>query len=132
MLFRSGSLSPRTLWTNAVLFLLIAYYLHHMYIAAAPAFHGSFFALARLAPFLFVLPAVWGVSRGMRQVQLGLGPALFLAAAITVLTAAAWYNNALWVLNWLLLCPAWFLVATAASSETNGGREAQQADRTSL
>src|ERR1700751_3107739 len=70
--FAIGSLSPRTLWINAALFLLLAQFLHHMYIVAAPVqtmhgavagtfpFHGSFPSLAPLAPFLFVLPAVWG------------------------------------------------------------------------
>jgi hypothetical protein len=49
----------------------------------------------------------------MRTVQLRLPSAVLLAAAITLLTASAWINNALWIFNWLLLCPAWYLVATA-------------------
>lgn len=127
-----GSLSPRTLWTNAVLFLLLVQYMHHMYVVAAPGFHGSFFAVARLAPFLFVLPAFWGVRRSILEVRLRRGPAFLLAVAITVLTAAAWFNNALWVLNWLLLCPAWYLVATARSSETDGTTSVRQSERTSV
>ena len=142
--FAIGSLSPRTLWTSAALFLLLAQYLHRMYIVAAPVeamhgavaggfpFHGSFPALAPLAPFLFVLPAVWGVRQGMRKVQLQLIPALLLAATITLLTASAWINNALWVFNWLLLCPALYLVATARRSETNRSRQIQRSERTSL
>jgi hypothetical protein len=142
--FAIGSLSPRTLWTNAALFLLLAYYLHHMYIVAAPVeamhgavaggfpFHGSLLSLAPLAPFLFVLPAVWGVRQGMREVQLRLIPALLLAATITVLMASAWINNALWVYNWQLLCPALYLAATASRSETNRSRQVQRPERTSL
>ncbi|HEV3149525.1 MAG TPA: hypothetical protein VGY94_01155 [Acidobacteriaceae bacterium] len=129
--FAIGSLSPRTLWTNAVLFLLLAQYLHHMYIVAAPIptmhgavaggfpFYGSSLTLAPLAPFLFVLPAIWGVRRGMRTVQLRLPSALLLAAAITLLTASAWINNALWVFNWLLLGPAFCLLATARRSRSH-------------
>ena len=135
--FAIGSLSPRTLWTSAALFLLLAQFLNHMYIVAAPVHSAvpgvfpSFFALARLAPFLFVVPAFWGVSRGKREVRLRRGPALFLAATITILTAAAWFNNALWVLNWLLLCPAWFLMATARSSETGRATKVRQSERSS-
>jgi hypothetical protein len=142
--FAIGSLSPRTLWTSAALFLLLAQYLHHMYIVAAPVapmhgaaagafpFHGSFFALARLAPFLFVLPAVVGVRGGMRTVQLRLPSAVLLAAAITLLTASAWINNALWIFNWLLLCPALYLVATSRRSESNRSRPVQCSEETSL
>ncbi len=126
--FAIGSLSPRTLWTNAALFLLLAHNLQHMSIVAAPveAMHGavaggfpfrsSFLPLVQLAPFLFVLPAVWGVRRGMRAVQLRRSPALLLAVTITILMTAAWTSSALWIFNWLLLCPAWFLVATARNS----------------
>ena len=141
--FAIGSLSPRTLWTSAALFLLLAQYLHHMYIVAAPVamhgaaagafpFHGSFFALAWLAPFLFVLPAVLGVRGGMRRVQLRLPSAVLLAAAITFLTASAWINNALWIFNWLLLCPALYLVATARRSESNRSSPVQRSEEASL
>lgn len=119
---RRMAISTRTRWTNAALFVLLAQYFHRMYIVAAPveamrgavagafSFHGPFLALAWLAPFLFVLPAVWGARRGMRAVQLRRGPALLLAVTITILMAAAWTNNALWVFNWLLLCPTLYLV----------------------
>ena len=142
--FAIGSLSPRTLWTSAALFLLLAQYLNHMYIVAAPAeamhgaaagafpFHSSFFMLARLAPFLFVLPAVLGVRRGMRTVQLRLPSAVLLAAAITLLTASAWINNALWVFNWLLLCPAWYLVAAARRGARDERSRLQRPVGTSL
>lgn len=139
--FAIGSLSPRTLWTSAALFLLLAQYLHHMYIVAAPVeamhgalagsfpFHGSFLPLARLAPFLFVVPAVWGVRRGMRVVQLRRGPALLLALTIAILMTAAWINNALWVVNWLLICPAWYLVATARKPDNDWNRSGSSLQR---
>lgn len=142
--FAIGSLSPRTLWTNVALFLLLAHYLHHMYIVAAPVeamhgavaggfpFHGSLLSLAPLAPFLFVLPAVWGVRQGLHTIRLRMAPALLLAVVITLLAASAWINNALWVFNWLLVCPALYLVSTARRSETNRSRQVQRSERTSL
>ena len=129
--FAIGSLSPRTLWTNAVLFLLLAQYLHHMYIVAAPIptmhgavaggfpFYGSSLTLAPLAPFLFVLPAIWGVRQGVRTLRLNLGPAGLLAASMALLMLAAWTSNALWVFNWLLLGPAFCLLATARRSRSH-------------
>jgi hypothetical protein len=129
--FAIGSLSPRTLWTSAALFLLLAQYLHHMYIVAAPIapmhgaaagafpFHGSFFALARLAPFLFLLPAIWGVRQGVRTLQLNFGPAGLLAATMAVLMLAAWTSNALWIFNWLLLGPGLYLLATSRRSRSH-------------
>ena len=129
--FAIGSLSPRTLWTSAALFLLLALYLHHLYIEAEPVgairgataggflFHGSIVALARLAPFLFLLPAIWGVRQGMRTLRLNFGTAGLLAAAMAVLMLAAWTSNALWIFNWLLLGPALFLLATACDSRTH-------------
>ncbi|HEX6494755.1 MAG TPA: hypothetical protein VF018_04690 [Acidobacteriaceae bacterium] len=65
---------------------------------------------------LFVAPAIWGVLQGKRTRRLSLPIALLLASTMTVLTAAAWLNGALWIFNWLLICPAWFLVATARRS----------------
>jgi len=123
--FAIGSLSPRTLGTNAALFLLLAQYLHHMYIVAAPAeamhgaLHVSFYALARLAPFLFVLPAVWGVSHGVRTLRLNFGVAGLLAATMALLMLAAWTSRALWVFNWLLLVPALYLLATSRRSRSH-------------
>jgi hypothetical protein len=124
--FTLGSLSPRTLWLNATLGLFLAlYFADHFR-------HFGSESLASLSPFLFLVAAIWGVRQGVCTVRLRRIPAFLLAATITVLMAAAWTSSALWIFNWLLLCPAWFLVATAGSSETSRGRKLQQPDRMSL
>jgi hypothetical protein len=120
--FALASLSPRTLWLNAALCCLLALNSHELRHVSVSIF----------APFLFLVPALWGIRQGVRTVRLRLTPALLLAAVITVLTASAWINNALWVFNWLLLCPALYLVATARWSEAGRNRKLQQLQRTSL
>ncbi|MDQ1454017.1 MAG: hypothetical protein QOK38_3883 [Acidobacteriaceae bacterium] len=110
--FTLGSLSPRTLWLNATLGLFLAlYFANHFR-------HFGSASIANLSPFLFLVPAIWGVRQGVRTVRLRRGLAFLLAATITVLMISAWTNSALWVLNWLLLCPAWYLVATARRSDS--------------
>jgi hypothetical protein len=109
--FTLGSLSPKTLWLNAGLFVLLAFH------NGPHFFIGS---VSRFAPFLFLLPAVWGIRQGMRTVRLRRTTAFLLAATITVLASSAWINDALWIFNWLLICPAWYLVATAGSSSGTG------------
>jgi hypothetical protein len=103
--FALGSLSPRTLWWNAAPCSLLAV----DSIVCSPPMG----ALLKLSLFLFLLPAILGVRHGVRAVRLNLGPAFLLAVTITVLMISAWTNSALWIFNWLLICPAWFLVATA-------------------
>jgi len=101
--FTLGSLSPRTLWLNATLGVFLAlYFANHFR-------HFGIESLANFSSFLFVIPAIWGVRQGMRTVRLRLAPAFLLAATITVLMIAAWNSSALWIFNWLLICPAWFL-----------------------
>ena len=105
--FILGSLSPKTLWLNAALcFLMVLTCDDHL----------RTMTLSRVAPFLFLVPAIWGVYQGVRTVRLKRTTAFLLAATITVLMIAAWTNSALWIVNWLLLCPAWFLVAMARGS----------------
>jgi hypothetical protein len=68
----------------------------------------------------------------MRTVRLRRGHAFLLAAAITMLTTAAWIDNALWVLNWFLLFPAWYLVVTARRGARDESRRVQRPVGTSL
>jgi hypothetical protein len=105
--FTLGSLSPRTLWLNAALCCLVAIY---------SADHFRIYGLSEFSPFLFLVPAIWGVRQGMHTIRLRLTPALFLTVTMTVLMISAWTSNALWIFNWLLLSPALFLVATARRS----------------
>jgi hypothetical protein len=121
--FAVGSLSPRTLCSTIAVSCVnfLPYEMHP--------------TLAIISPYyslLFVSPAIWGIWRGKRTRRLSLPRALLLAAIMTVFTAAAWLNGALYILNWLLLCPAWYLVATGERSEINRDRRVQQADRAAL
>ena len=116
--FTLGSLSPRTLWLNATLGVFLAlYFANHFR-------HFGSESLANFSSFLFVIPAVWGIRQGMRTVRLRLAPAFLLAATITVLMIAAWNSSALWVFNWLLISPAWFLVAMARRPGSDWNRSA--------
>jgi hypothetical protein len=124
--FTLGSLSPRTLWMNATLGLFLAlYFANHFR-------HFGSESLTNLSPYLFLVPAIWGIRQGMRTVRLRRGHAFLLAAAITMLTTAAWIGNALWILNWFLLLPAWYLVVTARRGARDESRRVQHPLGTSL
>lgn len=111
--FAVGSLSPRTLCsTIAVSCVNFLPYGMHLRIESISPYYS----------LLFVAPAIWGIQQGRRTRRLGLRTALLLATTMTALTTAAWIGNALWILNWLLLCPAWYLVATACQSGSNWNR----------
>jgi len=109
--FVVGSVSHRTLWASSLL-----YY-------SPCLFCLSRFRVASLSPLcllLFLLPAIWGVRQGLRISSLKFGTAIFVAATVTLLmlpqwsTAGQhWWTPPRWSLNWLLLWPAWYLVATS-------------------
>jgi len=63
--------------------------------------------LSGLRLLIFVLPGLWGVWRGRRDLQLGLGWAVFFAATAT-LAPLLWGKSGCW-----LLWPGWYLAATA-------------------
>jgi hypothetical protein len=121
--FTLGSLSPKTLWLNAALFAFLALHFENNF---------QFHIISSSAPFLFLVPAIWGIRQGMRTVRLRRGHAFLLAAAITMLTTAAWIGNALWILNWFLLLPAWYLVVTARRGARDESRRVQHPLGTSL
>ena len=52
-------------------------------------------------------------SVGRLYDQMALRPAIVFAAGVTVLTIPTWTNQGLWVPNWVLSWPAWYLVGTA-------------------
>jgi hypothetical protein len=99
-----GSVSRRTLWASAALSAIPAV----LSLCMHPS--GSF---STLWVFLFLPPAIFGVWRGLRNARISLRSAFLLALTITVLMIAAWSNKALWVANWILIWPAWYLVAMA-------------------
>jgi hypothetical protein len=109
--FVVGSVSRRTLWASSLL-----YY-------SPCLFCLSRFRVASLSPLcllLFLGPAIWGIRQGLRISSLKFGTAIIVAIAVTLLmlppwnTAGQhWWTPPRWGLNWLLLWPAWYLVATA-------------------
>jgi hypothetical protein len=109
--FAVGSVSRRTVWASSIL-------------CYSPClFCLTRFRVQSLSPlclFLFLLPATWGVLQGLRSSRIRLNTALILAVALTILTIPAWNSHGehwwsppRWTLNWVLILPSWYLVATA-------------------
>jgi hypothetical protein len=109
--FVVGSVSRRTLWASMLLccspclFCLLRFGME---------------SLPRFCLLLFVLPAIWGVHQGLRVSRMNLQWAVVIALGVTLLMMPSWSNGSwhwwrpsAWSLNWLLIWPAWFLVATA-------------------
>jgi hypothetical protein len=106
-----GVVSRRTLWVSAALSLLPS-------VICLGGFRLE--ALSRLSLFLFLLPAILGVRQGMRNARISLRSASLLALTITVLMISAWSSKALWIFNWALILPTWYLVATTWRSDQEG------------
>jgi hypothetical protein len=111
--FVLGSIAQRTLWVSiasscfACLFCLVQF--------REPS-------LSRLCLFLFLLPASWGVRQALRLIRINLALAIFLAIAITTLMILPSNSRGLWTLNWSLVWPAWYFVATAQGAGRTVGR----------
>jgi hypothetical protein len=102
-----GTASRRTLWASAALSALPCWFF------LCIPFYGPCF-------LLFLPPAVLGVRRGWQGAPISFRAASVLALTMTVLMISAWSNEALWVVNWALLCPVWYLVAAAWQSSPKG------------
>jgi hypothetical protein len=102
--FVIGSLSRRTLWVSAALCCLPCLFCLSRF---------RIESLSRLCLFLFLLPAIWGVCRGVQITRIKLSAALVLAVAVTVLTIPSSSGKHPRIPNWVLSWPAWYLVATA-------------------
>jgi hypothetical protein len=118
--FVVGSLSRRTLWASS-------------FLCYSPClFCLSRFRVASLSPLcllLFLLPAIWGVRQGLRISSIKFSTAIVLAVAVTLLmfpdwssADQHWWTAPRWTLNWLLIWPAWYLVAMALKSPTTAVR----------
>jgi hypothetical protein len=108
--FVLGKLSRRTLWSSALLCLSPCLFcLARFRIPEMP----------RVSLLLFLLPAVWGVWKGLRVARVSAGAAIVLAVVTTALmvrvwgVAHTWSRSGWWLANWLLIWPAWYLVAEA-------------------
>lgn len=110
-----GSISRRTVWISAVL-------------CCSPCLFclASFRvpSLSRFCLLLFLLPAIWGVGQGLRKTRMKLGSAIVLALTITLLMIPTWsgaghrwWSPRPWILDAMLIWPAWYLVATAWREE---------------
>jgi hypothetical protein len=108
--FLVGWLSRGTLWLSAALCIVFC-------LLRLSLFH--FESVSRYSMILFLLPAILGVRFGLRRLRIPLVAACLLAVVVTVLMISAWQSNALWILNWALLCPVWYLVATARKRATS-------------
>jgi len=106
--FVIGSVSRRTVRVSAVLsFVPCVFCLARFRVES----------LSRFCLLLFMLPAIWGVHRGLQIARIKLSSALILAAAITVLTIPTWSRSGSWLPNWALSWPAWYLVVMAWRSQ---------------
>jgi hypothetical protein len=112
--FVMGSISRRTVRVSAVLsFLPCVFCLARFRVES----------LSRFCLLLFLLPAIWGVCRGLQIAQIKLRSALILASVITLLTIPTWSSTGSWLPNWALSWPAWYLVAMAWRGEALKERE---------
>jgi hypothetical protein len=109
--FVVGSVSRRTVWVSAILGLLPCVF-------CLARFRVE--SLSRFCLLLFLLPAIWGVCRGLQIARIKLSSAIVLAVAVTALTIPMWSNNGQWIPNWALSWPAWYLVATARRPVSHG------------
>ena len=74
----------------------------------------------KLCLFLFVPPALLGMWHGMqRTVRITPNLAAVVAIGVTMLMTLAWLSHALWILNWALIWPVWYLVAVASRPGIN-------------
>jgi hypothetical protein len=110
--FVVGSISRQTLWVSvAVCLTPCLYCLSKFHVSSVPA----------LCLLLFLPPAILGARHGLRMIRMRPPLAAALAAVATALMLCAWGNNALWILNWALIFPAWY-IAIAAWSPEHGQR----------
>jgi hypothetical protein len=112
--FVVGSVSRRTLWASAVSCLVPC-----MFCLAR-------FRVESLSPaclFLFLVPAVWGASYGVRIGRINRVSAILLALAVTLLTIPTlhihgepWWNPPRWLIALTLTWPAWYLAAMSTKT----------------
>ena len=106
-----GRVSRRTVWMSAVaccspcLFCLARFHV---------------LSLPRFCLLLFVLPAIWGVRQGLRRTRIRLSSMLVFTLTLMLLMVAPWHSGGQrwwsprsWILDAMLIWPAWYLVALA-------------------
>jgi hypothetical protein len=100
--FVVGSISRQTFWISAAM-------------CWFPFSTARFWIdpLPKACLLLFVLPAAIGVFHGRRGLRIEPWVAVALTAVVTLLMVVAWNQQALWVFNWALILPVWYVAATA-------------------
>jgi hypothetical protein len=102
--FVVGALSRRTLWVSvAATFAPCLFCLSRFRNAS----------LSRVCLLLFLVPAICGLWRALRVGRIGRSAALVVAAGVTLAMACMWLSVGVWVANWCLVWPVWYLVAIA-------------------
>src|SRR5579863_9696333 len=110
--FVVGSLSGKTRWVSGILCAIPC-------LSCVLRFQDT--SLSRLCVLLFLLPAVVGAVQGVRRARLSHRTALTLAIAMTALMLV-W--GGMYMRNWLLLLPAWWLVVHAERPELSNDKVA--------
>jgi hypothetical protein len=59
------------------------------------------------------VPAIHGVRQGLLLIRIRQHTAIAIAGAVTLAMVFLWSTSRLWVLAWVLIWPAWYIVATA-------------------
>jgi hypothetical protein len=106
--FAVGAVSRRTVWISIALCAGLIFLCAHGFVSGV---------LCEISLILFFVPAIWGMWQGIRSAQIKLWAAVLLAMTITLLMIAAWSKAALWVPNWLLVLPPWYLVAMVSKTD---------------
>ena len=110
--FAVGSLSGKTRWVNGILCAIPC-------LSCVLRFQDT--SLSRLCVLLFLVPGLVGVVQGVRRARLSHRTALTLAIAMTALMLV-W--DGMYMRNWFLFLPAWWLVAHAERSEPSNEKGA--------
>ena len=110
--FVVGSLSGKTRGVSGILCAIPC-------LSCVLRFHDP--SLSRLCVLLFLLPAVVGAVQGVRRARWSHRTALTLAIAMTALMLV-W--GGMYMRNWFLFLPAWWLVAHAERSELSNKKAA--------
>lgn len=103
--FVVGSLSVKTRWVSSILCAIPC-------LSCVLRFQDT--SLSRLCVLLFLLPGVVGAVQGVRRARLSCRTALILAITMTALMLI-W--GGMYMRNWFLFLPAWWLVAHAERSK---------------
>ena len=115
--FVVGSVSRRTLWASALL-------CYSPCVRCLSQFRIE--SLSKFCLLLFLLPAIWGVQRGLRTSRMRLPSALIIAVSLSLLMIPTWsdghwrwWSAQQWNWNWALSLPAWYLAFAAWKARRN-------------